>query len=511
MKALIEHLRPFPSQNRVTRVVPGGLRLGLSAVLCLLLLATDAPALAQDAGHTTVATNVRQGPGFDHRVLRILPAGTAVTLIGRNEDGTWLQLADGTWLYAELVALATAQADAPVTTVGSNVRSGPGLEYPVQTVLPTGTLLAVSGRNADGSWLQLADNLWIHATLVANAPLGLPVATSVSRPPPAPSPAIPTAPVPAVPSGRAWTDLDILRNHHLQEINALRAAHGRSALILAAPGPAQAHADEMATGGYASHWDRAGLSPYMRHARDAADGAGSENLHFTQYSAPSGICLAEQGDAGAWLTQALGQLADSPGHLDTLLIPEATTVRIGLARTCNRLVLVQVVGHDLIRWSQRPHLDADRILHLAGDIDPSTRLGSAAHVTVAWEPLPRPVPVHLLEQTRCYSLPRRVAIFARRTHRGQSARLTALRCPNPWRVQTQGSDGHRETYTLPVSQARTWETRVTAFTIALDLRDTISAYGDGIYTIGVWGTVDAQATLLGLYSVVGGDRSDLRW
>ena len=145
------------------------------------------------------------------------------------------------------------------------------------------------------------------------------------------------------------------------------------------------------------------------------------------------------------------------------------------------------------------------------DINPLTRLDSAAHVTVAWEPLLRPVPVHLLEQTRCYSLPRSVAIFARRTHRGQSARLTALRCPNPWRVQAQGSDDNRETYTLPVSLARTWETRVTTFTIALDLRDTISAYDNGIYTIGVWGTVDAQATLLSLYSVVGGDRPDLRW
>lgn len=52
---------------------------------------------------------------------------------------------------------------------------------------------------------------------------------------------------------------------------------------------------------------------------------------------------------------------------------------------------------------------------------------------------------------------------------------------------------------------------MTDFTLALDLRDTISAYGDGIYTIGVWGTIDGQATLLSLYSVVGGDRPDLRW
>lgn len=52
---------------------------------------------------------------------------------------------------------------------------------------------------------------------------------------------------------------------------------------------------------------------------------------------------------------------------------------------------------------------------------------------------------------------------------------------------------------------------MTDFTLALDLRDMISAYGDGIHTIGVWGTIDGQAMLLSLYSVVGGDRPDLRW
>ena len=89
------------------------------------------------------------------------------------------------------------------------------------------------------------------------------------------------------------------------------------------------------------------------------------------------------------------------------------------------------------------------------------------------------MPVYLLEATSCYSLPRRVAIVRRHASAGQTFLFVGSRCPNPWQVVSQGSDRIRETYTLAVQQARTWETRVTDFTIALELCDTISEYGDG--------------------------------
>ena len=487
---------------------PGFRTLWFTCVVALTWLLTAAPVLAQDAGHTTVASNVRQGPGLDHRVLRTLPAGTAVTVIGRNANGTWLQLEGGAWIYAQLVTFETDQTGGTVTTVGSNVRRGPSVDYPVQTVLPAGTAVAVVGRNAAGTWLQLADGNWIFAALVTNVPRGLPRVAPDSAPPPAPAPATP----PAASGLSPLPDHAALRAFHLQEINALRATHGHTPLALAWGGPAQVHVNELANGGYASHWDRAGLAPYMRYTRWVGDGAGSEIVYFSQVSGLGGRCAADLYDLREWLSGALGKLAGSLGILETLLMPQATTVRIGLAPTCDHLALVYVVGHDLIRWRERPYLDAERVLHLEGEIDRTTRLDSSAYVAVAWEPLPQPVPVHhLLEATGCYTLPRRVAIVARRALAGQTVLFVGSRCPNPWQVESQGRDHIRETYKLPVRQARTWETRVTDFTIALDLRYTISEYGDGVYTISVWGTSGAKKTLLSFYSVVVGDRPDLDW
>ena len=197
-------------------------------------------------------------------------------------------------------------------------------------------------------------------------------------------------------------------------------------------------------------------------------------------------------------------LSKSPGHLAMLLMRDATTVRIGLAQTCNRLALVQVVGHDLIVWTRTPWLDDNRVLHLPSRIDPSIRLGSDSYVVVAFEALPQPIPAHVLDQSRCYALPRRVEIVVRKAPRGTKAKLRAARCPDPWRASSQGAEGWHESYELPVRQVRTWEAGVTSFTIALDLRDTISQYGDGVYTVSVWGTSYTQLTELGRHVLVVG-------
>ena len=487
---------------------PGSRTLWITCAVAWIWLLTAVPILAQDAGHTTANSNVRQGPGLDHRVLRVLPAGTAVTVIDRNEDGTWLQLEGGGWIYAQLVTFATDQAAGAVTTVGSYVRQGPGVEYPVQTLLPAGTAVAVVGRNAIGSWLQLADGNWIAADLVANVPRRLPRVSPESIPPPPPA-----AVAPATSSGSGLpgvTNHGDLTAFHLQDINSLRVTHGRAPLVLAWAGPAQEHVSELSNEGHASHWDSAGLTPYMRHTRWVGDGAGTEIVYFSTVDGLNGGCAADLIEPREWMARSLQKLAEVPSILETLLMPEATTVRIALSATCDYLVMVYVVGHDLIRWTQWPYLDAERVLHLEGEIDPLTRLDHSSYVEVAWEPLPRPVPVYrLYVATGCYSLPRRVAVVARRARAGQTFLFVGSRCPNPWQIETQGREPIRETYNLPVQEALTWETRLRDFTIELDLHDTIGEHGDGVYTISVWGQSVGQQTLLSRYSVVVGDYPDL--
>ena len=63
----------------------------------------------------------------------------------------------------------------PVAISGANLRAGPGMEFEVMDVAAEGASVEVVGQNSAGNWLQTGEGLWIAASLVANAPAGLPV------------------------------------------------------------------------------------------------------------------------------------------------------------------------------------------------------------------------------------------------------------------------------------------------------------------------------------------------
>ena len=56
--------------------------------------------------------NLRSGPGTTFDLTGSITAGTALTIIGRNEAGDWLKLENGAWIFGELVA--NAPTDLPV-------------------------------------------------------------------------------------------------------------------------------------------------------------------------------------------------------------------------------------------------------------------------------------------------------------------------------------------------------------------------------------------------------------
>ena len=223
--------------------------------------------------------NVRRGPGTVHAVAFWLHAGDAVTVVGRNADGTWL-LIDNTsqvngigevrmgWIFAGLtdlpadrlaaLAVTTPAAEilaqiptliedgalpaaTPTSTVTPeaapavaeptpepetvagiettrltvtgnpvNLREGPGTGHPIAFQAAAGDQFEVVARNADATWLQVADprtakgRLWIYGPLtdldpaaalarVAVAAAAQPVARA-SAPEPSAAAAAPTVP-----------------------------------------------------------------------------------------------------------------------------------------------------------------------------------------------------------------------------------------------------------------------------------------------------------------------------
>ena len=156
--------------------------------------------------------NVRTGPSTDHSVAYWLTAGDEVTVVGRNKAGDWLQIEYEDrpgWIFAALTDTADGVAELPagappapeptpepepeptpepvsptpaptpepslpaVTVTGSvvNLRQGPGTDHATATQVRADDQLHVTGRNADGSWLQVmhpvatGELVWIYGPL----------------------------------------------------------------------------------------------------------------------------------------------------------------------------------------------------------------------------------------------------------------------------------------------------------------------------------------------------------
>lgn len=77
-----------------------GIIIGFIIVLLILLAVAflvffNGSALTAIQARTLVSVNLREGPGITYPVVGSLPAGTEVTVVGRNEDGSWLLVETG--------------------------------------------------------------------------------------------------------------------------------------------------------------------------------------------------------------------------------------------------------------------------------------------------------------------------------------------------------------------------------------------------------------------------------
>lgn len=92
----------------------------------------------------TVNANLRSGPATTFPVTGGTTAGQTITIVARNEDGTWFQLDNGGWVSAALVANPPAAASLPLFnaegTAGATATPTP---VPTPTTVTTTTVLGV--------------------------------------------------------------------------------------------------------------------------------------------------------------------------------------------------------------------------------------------------------------------------------------------------------------------------------------------------------------------------------
>jgi uncharacterized protein YraI len=183
------------------------------ALLVVLVMAAQVSAQTGGISATVVPfeLNVRAQPSAAATLLGVFKQGETVTVTGREtipgNFGQWVYATDGTltgWVLADYLTVRGSVSGLPVlsvdgatssttttTTTGTgstttttsavggaltgttttivNFRGGPGLSFSVVAELPTGTAIALDGRNGTGTWVHGNVNGevgWVFARLL---------------------------------------------------------------------------------------------------------------------------------------------------------------------------------------------------------------------------------------------------------------------------------------------------------------------------------------------------------
>ncbi len=184
----------------------------VAALLLLSAVIIPARPAAAQVGATAVVNtgtlNVRLGPSPGYPIVGQVVQGDVLILLARDSKASWVKVQTPTGLVGwvstfYLVPAASysalpveAQAEVWAIVSGSaNLRSGPGLNYPVILILSENEPIGLMARNRDASWVQArvhGNTLgWIASGLIVpgSSLMALPLASGLPT-----APSLPTGP-----------------------------------------------------------------------------------------------------------------------------------------------------------------------------------------------------------------------------------------------------------------------------------------------------------------------------
>ncbi len=169
---------------------------------------TATPTPIYTARVTAELVNLRSEPHAESQVLTILARDEEVDLVGKLADQPWtlVRTAAGQrgWIYSEflqpepdaVIAVITppptpTPSPPHITVELANLRTGPGLEYDLITMLPLGTIFVPEARDASGEWVFGAtpqgQQGWLFIQLLSQVPYLNSLPVQPAPPPPTPA------------------------------------------------------------------------------------------------------------------------------------------------------------------------------------------------------------------------------------------------------------------------------------------------------------------------------------
>ncbi len=402
---------------------------------------------------------------------------------------------------------ASAETE-PRTTVASNNRAGPGLQHPVLRVLPAGAAVQLTAQSPDGSWLQLQDGSWIFAALVQPVPLSLPVVGGTAAAPSSPStPGTPwTWDLPDSDTLRAGHLEQINARRAYHGLGALTLDAGQAAQSHAlelAQGAYVSHWDRWGLAPY-MRYSREGGPGYSQENisvstyPDLALGACIPDSYDYQQELDEALAglMASSGHRDALLSThhrqvQLGLARFCEGVvLVQVLIADLVTWSRAPRIEGNMLILegvasppARITGELQVLLAWEPLPQPYTVPQLS-----QTRCYSQPRYVAAALKRNRPGAQVRVTASHCLTPAQTDP---------QSASLTRPAQPSA------------ESYLIPLLVRDRWDAYGPRFALRLAVGDLLATYGEGIYTVSLRGQIGSTSGLLGQYAVVVGARPDL--
>ncbi len=304
---------------------------------------------------------------------------------------------------------------------------------------------------------------------------------------------------------RAVEDADYL--YMLELINRARRQAGCSPVRRSENPAAQRHADDCLRTGHASHWNLAGLKPYMRYSRAGGYQTNAENVYQALRVGGRGIT-----DVPGELDLAMKTLMDSPGHRRNILNRWFRKVGLGIAWNGTNLTVAQHFEGDYVEFRGLPSFSGGT-LRFKGRLknDVSINRPDDLKAYLWYDPPPRSLTVGQLMQVNGYDTGMIVAALRRPLPPGQYwqedlAAVEIDRLPRPeyfpanspkprtvreWqktvdRAYRNNGNLRRTGSTIPLITCNRWEVGPSHFDVSADLRGLIENAGPGVYTLALW-------------------------
>ena len=329
--------------------------------------------------------------------------------------------------------------------------------------------------------------------------------------------ALPTSsptPVELQPSSQRHFDV---KQSMLDIINAERTQVGLDPLVQGNNVPAQLHAEASLESCFSSHWGLDGLKPYMRYSLAEGYQSNSHLVQGSDYCITASDGYSPKDSIRGWISEQA-------------LAPHHKKVTIGLAwDEYNTVVVLQFEG-NYVEYEQLPAIQ-DGILSLSGTAKNGLSFNEdrGLSVQIYYDPPPRPLTLGQIARAYCYDFGRQIAglrapLTGNRRYTEDEFKRTYRPCADPheispeapaprsrneahqfWRDARDASELRTAlSISVPWVTALKWTAKGHEFSVRADLSGLLSKYGDGVYSLTVWGSIGNERVVISKYSIFHG-------